>query len=514
MVHEFAHASTCRHYGGEVKEAGIAAILFVPLAYVNVNSSWRFASRWQRLHVTMAGVWAEFGVAALALLVWHLSDQMLIRTMMADVVLMATTSSLLFNLNPWVRFDGYFALMDITGIDNLRDVAKRQTDYLFWRYFLGIAIPQPDDSNSRPHWIVWYGLLSWVYRISVSAGLVAGAAVLFGGAGVTIAIAGAFAFFVQPVWMVLSKLITLVVQRQVNTFVLMLRCGLLVGLSFALTWLIPLHWTWTEPGIVEYDPPVILRATVRGVVDQVLVDSGQFVSKDDHVLTLSNPELELRRFELEKQFGLLQLEVASSRWQQDASELQNAETKLAALAEQIQIVRSQVDQLTVRASVAGRVVARNFQQWAGRYVDEGQELAAIGDERSKRIKLAVSQIRADHAPQWLGKPVAVFANGQHVCDAFAQRIESSASNVASEPRLLAANGGRLATVTNDQDQSTLIESRVNAFVQLSPDQAAKLRCGQRVYVALGGTSESVGSWIWKQTQQAVSAVHVAWSSVR
>ncbi|MEM9646154.1 MAG: hypothetical protein AAF989_14285, partial [Planctomycetota bacterium] len=105
IVHEVAHGATCRRYGGEVKEAGLAMILFVPIAYVNVTSSWRFTSRWKRLHVTLAGVGVELFIAGWALIVWNWTDVLSIQQAAADVFLLASISSLVLNLNPLLKFD-------------------------------------------------------------------------------------------------------------------------------------------------------------------------------------------------------------------------------------------------------------------------------------------------------------------------------------------------------------------------------------------------------------------------
>ena len=140
-VHELAHALACKRYGGHVREAGLVLILFAPAAFVDVTTSWRFPSKWQRIHVAAAGMYVELVLAALAVMAWSRVDSVLLRHLLFNVILMASFSTLVFNANPLMRFDGYYILADLLEIPNLASESARFVQYLGARVFFGRAAP-------------------------------------------------------------------------------------------------------------------------------------------------------------------------------------------------------------------------------------------------------------------------------------------------------------------------------------------------------------------------------------
>ena len=118
VAHELAHALACKRQGGEVREAGLVFVLFAPAAYVNVTSAWRFPCKWQRVHVAAAGMYVELVLAALAVMAWNHVDSIVLRHLLFNIILMASFTTLVFNANPLMRFDGYYILSDLLEIPN------------------------------------------------------------------------------------------------------------------------------------------------------------------------------------------------------------------------------------------------------------------------------------------------------------------------------------------------------------------------------------------------------------
>ena len=180
IVHESAHAIACRRYGGNVTEAGVLLLLFVPMAFVNVTSMWRFANRWHRIVVCAAGMYAEMFIAFVALIVWNATDG-LTSDLAFDIFIMGSLTTVLFNANPLMRFDGYFILADTLGITNLYSKGSQWFAGAMKRLYLGIpqtASPYPREQQ----WTVAiYGTFAFFWRILVSIGLTIGASVLFQG---------------------------------------------------------------------------------------------------------------------------------------------------------------------------------------------------------------------------------------------------------------------------------------------------------------------------------------------
>jgi putative peptide zinc metalloprotease protein len=119
VVHELAHGLFCDRFGGSVKETGLVFILFIPMPYVDVTSCWSFRSKWERIAVAAAGMYIEMFVAALAAIAWSFSGDPVLKFHLFNVMLLGSLTTLLFNANFLMRFDGYYMLADFLEIPNL-----------------------------------------------------------------------------------------------------------------------------------------------------------------------------------------------------------------------------------------------------------------------------------------------------------------------------------------------------------------------------------------------------------
>lgn len=167
IVHEFGHAYACKRYGGNVPEMGAFFLMFNPCAYVDASAAWGFPRRWHRVVVSFGGMYFESYVAALAVFIWAFADSAQVSACAHQVVVMASLVTVIFNLNPLMKYDGYFIVCDLTGVPNLKhhaDVAVRAT---VKKYLLGI--PRLGRPNSS--WILAYGVASALYKTSIVLGI-------------------------------------------------------------------------------------------------------------------------------------------------------------------------------------------------------------------------------------------------------------------------------------------------------------------------------------------------------
>ena len=137
-LHEFGHAYFCRHFGGEVHVMGVLLMIFTPVPYMDATSAWGFRERYKRVLVGAAGMIVELFVAALATFVWASTGVGLIHNLAYNIMLVASVSTLLFNLNPLLRFDGYYILSDLIGIPNLTQRSMQQLRALAERHLFGL----------------------------------------------------------------------------------------------------------------------------------------------------------------------------------------------------------------------------------------------------------------------------------------------------------------------------------------------------------------------------------------
>ena len=167
IVHELGHAAVCKRLGGEVSEVGLVFMLFAPLAYVDVTSCWRLPRVFPRVLVSLAGMYVELVIASIAMLAWLACDSVEVRFWLANIVITAGVSTLVFNANPLMRFDGYYALSDILQIPNLYGEASSELKRLLRKLFYGDSTPGGHSLGKRRSFLIVYGLAAFLWRMLI-----------------------------------------------------------------------------------------------------------------------------------------------------------------------------------------------------------------------------------------------------------------------------------------------------------------------------------------------------------
>ncbi len=202
LVHEFAHAYTAKYFGLRVPEMGVAFLIFFPCLYCNTTDAWELADRRQRVAISAAGILAEAALATMSTYVWYFTQPSLINSLAFYQIAISFISTLLFNGNPLLKFDGYFILIDFLGMPNLAGNALKHVKYLFMNRVMGIqrfATPAQNPSQARTYTI--YGISSFLYRVTLYAAIVTGVYYRFDKVlGIVLAMVAFGLFVVRPVW--------------------------------------------------------------------------------------------------------------------------------------------------------------------------------------------------------------------------------------------------------------------------------------------------------------------------
>ncbi|MCK5715447.1 MAG: hypothetical protein KAH64_05760, partial [Nitrosomonadaceae bacterium] len=171
-LHEMGHAVTATRYGVRVAHMGVALLVMFPMLYTDTSESWKLSNPRQRLAIASAGIITELALAGLATFAWSLSPDGAIKS---ALFFLATTSwllTLLVNVSPFLRFDGYFILMDAIDFPNLHQRSGEFTRIWLRRVLLGFNDDWPEDiqGNGRTFLIV-FAIMTWLYRLVVFLGL-------------------------------------------------------------------------------------------------------------------------------------------------------------------------------------------------------------------------------------------------------------------------------------------------------------------------------------------------------
>lgn len=504
VVHELGHGLACRRYGGTVREAGILVLLLAPLAYVDVTTSWRLRSRRQRMVVAAAGMYVELACAAVAACVWSELDSGWLSYLCFQGVILTGFTTVLFNANPLLKFDGYYLLSDALGLPNLYTNGQWYVRHLARKWLLGIDDVLPAWRGWRGLFIRLYGCASLIWRIVVSCGLAAAAATLGRGAGVVLAALALLCWIGIPLARFLTGLGQQPAAQRPQWRRLATVTALVVIVVSLLCGYVPWPGSCVAPGIVEYSPPTVVRTRCAGLVHTLTVAEGEEVAAGQLLAVLENADLQRELQDLELQIRQCIVRERQHEQQQQLAARQAERERRRGLETQWQEKQAQVAQLEIHAPCHGWVVRRGLSQLLGTYLSAGEELLTLGNEREKEIRVALAQEDWEAFQRQQGKPVRVDVPGQRRWHATLQEVQPRATLQPLHPALIAPHGGPLPvtpvahTDAREGGEYQLLSPRFTAVVPLSPATSQTVRAGQRVEVSFRPCHLTVGAYLYEQ----------------
>lgn len=405
-IHELGHATACKAMGGRSTEIGLIMIGFVlPLPYCDASSAWRFASTRRRVLVSMAGVIAETALAAIAAIAWALTspeDAPALRTVCFNIMLVSGVTTLVFNLNPLLRYDGYYVLSDLTGAHNLAQRSKEMWVYLIERHAYGVRAAKPPliRNPREKRLLIGYWTVSLPYRLFVMFSIVLLIATQYLTLGLILA---AVAVTVMVLWPLMKGVGYLAGSPKLlghRSRAVGVTGGLIGAVVLALGAIPAPGWA-RAPATIEAGTIEALRLAEPGHVAEIHVGPGELVEAGQIIATISNPMIET------------EAEIARARLQRSIAEREQARgagaPALRSLDRQVALFRAGVERaeqrvsdLRVRAGQSGRYVppggiSSEAGRLIGRRLDRGDALGTIVDDSTMQLEATLSD--RDHA--WL-----------------------------------------------------------------------------------------------------------------
>ena len=394
VVHEAAHGIACRRFGGEVPEAGVLLLLFTPMAYVNVTSMWRFANRWHRIVVAAAGMYVELFISFLSLVVWQQFPGV-VGDIAFDVFIMSSVTTIMFNANPLMRFDGYFILSDLLQVPNLYTKGTKWFSDQLKSLFFGVPKPVLHCSKSEMRSIAIYGTLAYFWKFTISFGLIIAASVLFYGAGIVLAAMGVVLWFGMPIFNQVKSLFGPNAAHPVNKARMLISFSVLAFLMFGMFSIFKAPATKSAPAIVQFAQEQVLRADANGFVERIHVVSGQRVVKGQELIEMRNDQLSVEVFELERKSEESQIESRIHTQSGEHAMAQAATEMYESLIDQLAEKKAQLSGLTLRAPFDGFVYQRNLSMKLESFASRGDPLLSIAQTEAKEIVVSIDQRDAD-----------------------------------------------------------------------------------------------------------------------
>ena len=495
IIHELFHGIVCKHYGGEVNEAGVILILLAPIGYVDATSSWRFSSRWQRMFTAAAGIYAELFLAAVAAWLWAGSEPGMFRDVCYNIIIIASINTLVFNANPLMKFDGYYILSDLVNIPNLYVEGRTYVKYLGRKYLLGVPTQFPVRTFKDAAVVKIYGILSFLWRILVVVTLIIAASVLFHGLGLILAIFAVCVIVVIPGAKFLHYLFAGNDIEKPNAlkFITIVSLLSIVGYFgfFRFEW----NQTVSVHGMVEFDSVKEYRTVYPATVEAVHVEDGESVSAGQKLVSLSNPELQLAVGQL--RIDLMKIELERKRMLDEGKVADYQASKEQEVAVEQQLLQSEqiLDELEVTAESDGIAIMQSPGYLLGRYVDNSDVLVSIAQSYERELRLALPQREINRIEVDVDDQIQFYLPGRKAVNAVVHTITPSASDALLNPALSAIGGGGLPVISDGAGDFRFTEPYFWIFANVAEGIGSGLGAGERGMARLGGAPTSLG-YLW------------------
>ena len=394
-IHETGHGVITKRFGGQVPEFGMMLLVLFPAPYVDASSAWIFPSKWQRIAVGAGGMIFELFVAGVAALVWNsTSSGMLIHQIAYNAMFTASLSTVLFNANPLMRFDGYFILSDLLEVPNLMQRSMKMLQYL-WKiyvYRLKNETP-PTNSPAEALILILYGIGAMIYRIFLFVSITLTVMGKLFAIGLVLAIWTGVMWFVMPVGKFVHWLATGPALADCRFRVIATSLGC-IGLGLVLLGGVPVADHRRARGVIESVKDTGVFFATNGFVQEALVRAGDEVHKGDPIIRCTNTQLQAKLAQVKAQIEENVAVEQQAMGKNEPAAAQIARDKLSTLREQKQFIDTQLADLVVRAPRDGRIVGKDPGILLGTYLKRGDMICQVVDPADLRIVALLSQREA------------------------------------------------------------------------------------------------------------------------
>lgn len=503
IVHEMAHGIAAKKYSTHLRDCGVLFILFMPMAYVDITSSAKLPNRFHRIVIAAAGMYVEIFMAAVAFIVWASTENLALSQWSYAIVISAGLSTVLFNANPLMKFDGYFILSDLLNQKNLAENGKKWLHSIAGYILLG---KERTYDQSASGWIVGsYGILAWAWRVLLNLTLLIGASALFYGFGILIAIGAVVAMYLIPTGFQIVQVFKNQTWKHWHVPNLV-ASGIVTSLALILAFrVISGPASIGSPAVVQFKDRAIVRSQSNGFLDAWKVQPGQWVEEGQILAVLENQLLQI-------QLKKLQLDVQQSRIQSkiflqenELGQFKIEKRNLEKLQQDLRDHKQKVDGLTIRAVCKGKVPNLFLENQLGRFYSEGDKVLELIKQR-KEVSISICQDDLPSLNRQVGQPVKLLLAGHRTISAKLDSIQPQASKNLIAESLSSTNGGPLSVKAANEDDGSdfhkkrerfvLAVPRITATVRIPDNLSDQLHLGQTGIVYFRSKKQSLGSYLY------------------
>lgn len=497
-AHEFGHACAVKAWGGEVHEMGVMLLVMMPVPYVDASAANTFPAKRCRVVVSAAGMLVELFIASIALWLWLQMQPGVPRAVLFNVMLIAGVSTVLFNANPLLRFDGYYILADLIEMPNLRQRAQQYLSELAQRRLLGLDLPPSNLPLRERLWLWFFFFGSFIYRVFITFGIAIFIASHYFFIGVLLALWAVASAFVLPLVGLATFLASSPRLRRNRARAVATAAALALVLGVVL-FVVPVpSWTHAQ-GVIWVPEQAVVRSGTDGFVRRVLAQPGARVLRDQPLFESEDPALTARLRALEAQKSELEARYQAARTER-LVRAQQFEDQLQSVNADLQRARERSGELLLRSALDGTFVVSAPQDLPGRFTRQGQALGYVIPGGTLTARVLVTQQTADLVRgrtervqvKLVEQPAETYAgNILRAVPAASDRLPSLA--------LSQAGGGDVAVDVMPGGDAKSLETHFEFEIALPDVRAAGL--GERVYVRFEHGRETIAAQAWRALRQ-------------
>lgn len=495
-LHELGHAYTAHRYGCRVSAMGVAFLVMMPVLYTDASDAWKLTSRRQRLAIGFGGIAAELGLAVLCTTLWHFLPDGPLRS---SVFLMATTTwvmTLLINLNPLMRFDGYFLLSDYWGIENLQNRAFALGRWQLRRLLFGFLDEVPERFPAKTQRLLLiYAWSIWIYRFFLFLGIALLVYHFF------FKLLGLLLMMVEIGWFIMLPIVKEIkywlehrqsMEWNRNTLTTLSAMLIVIGILF-----IPWKSRIEAPGLLKIAAHTELFMPMPAKLDRILVAKGETVKAGQALVQFSSSDLESKLEQSKIKIESLKWEVSFHGQEKNLNDRHLvALTELESAVSEYDGLMDERKRLTVQAPFDGEIIEVNDLLNAGEWIAKDEPLLTVGQFNAYQIEAFLAE---DHLRQIQSGAEAKFYPEQLDWPGIPCRIVriDNAAALQLPPVFTSRYNGSIAIRGNNKD--ALVPETSVYRVWLQPTEIGEpINRAIKGNVLIDGKPESIGSSLWRQ----------------
>ncbi len=501
LLHELGHAFSAKLEKGEVHEMGINFLLFMPVPYVNASAATNFRNKYKRILVSSAGILVEVFLAALGILLFLATEPGIIQNIGFNIFMIGGISSLFFNGNPLLKFDGYYILADSLDIPNLYQRSAQYWRYLFQRYLLGMRhVVSPANAVGESFWFFVFSLASLAYRLSILWFICFYVTEKFFFLGIIIAV---WLFFLQ-ILLPLFKAIRFIFMNpslKNNRNRAILSSLGLTGLFLLVFGFAPLPSYTNSEGVVWLPEEAQLKAEQEGFASELHIKNNQKVAKGSAVIQIHDPFVEAKVNIAKAKLQELQSQYRAKRGEKKFVAAQVIKEKVRVAEYELTYARKKAKNMALSANKSGMILIPDASDLPGRFIHHGEQLGFIIDGVPSIVRVAVKQDDIGQLRQGVKAIKIRFAN--HLKQEFSARIVRQAPEATHHlpsMALSSTGGGKIMIDPESKDQQLTLEKIFLVDLKFDP-ATLNIPIGTRAYVRINHGSEPIARQWFRRIRQ-------------